>query len=531
MFKSIRKTLRALRSHTSGNATLLVALGMPALIGGSGLAVDTAQWYTWKRELQFAVDQAALAGAWARTNSDTESVYQARARQEFTANQAVTNGISTTPLVSLSSYAGGSNNSVTVSATASQRLPFSSFLTNRATTVYAYAQASFAAGQSYTSCLIATDADDSGAITIGGNATLTAGCGLAALSTSASSIIINGNPTVDAGDVVSKGGIDDWLDTHGDNDIHEYVSGLFDPFASLSPPTNTTARTASCTAGATTTIATTSVVTLIQDKTYRGSRTNNMTLLSTSTVSNNSASPVVTNNVTVTNGTVAGAGTPAVNTLTGSTTSTGSGGSRVYTRIDRVTTTTTTYSGVVVTTTATQASLSPGTYSDIFLNCKVVFSPGVYVIDGGRFKVTGQHEVTGAGVIFVLKNSAFIDFAGGSAVTLTAPTQAQLEAFGVGSTQAAQLAGMLVFEDRASPGTRNKNSINGNSSTILNGTIYLSKSEITFAGTASVTSQCLMIAANNITIQGTANMSTFCPAGMNEDTEISSGTPSVKLIA
>lgn len=72
MLASIRRKLGQLKANTSGNATLLVALGLPALVGGSGLAVDTAQWYMWKRELQFAVDQAALAGAWARTSSATK---------------------------------------------------------------------------------------------------------------------------------------------------------------------------------------------------------------------------------------------------------------------------------------------------------------------------------------------------------------------------------------------------------------------------------------------------------------------------
>ncbi len=520
--------LRALRSHTSGNATLLVALGMPALIGGSGLAVDTAQWYTWKRELQFAVDQAALAGAWAQTNTESQGNYQARARQEFSVNQAVTTGFTTTPSVTLASYAGGSSNSVIVSASATKRLPFSSFLTNRATTVYAYAQASFAAGQTYTSCLIATDPDDSGAITIGGNAVLTASCGLAALSNSPTSIIINGNPQVDAGDVVSKGGIDDWLNTHGDNEIHEYVSDLFDPFAALTPPTNTTPRTYACINGATTTTATTIVSNVVRDLSYSGTNRNALVLSTTTPVS--TSQPVTTNNVLVTNGTTAGTVT-STTTRTGAYTSSGTGSSKIYYRTDRVTTATTTYSNVLVSTTPTQASLSPGTYTDLFVSCKTVFSPGVYVLNGGRLKIAGQYEVTGAGVMFVLTNGAFIDITGGSNVNLTAMTQAQLQAAGVSATQAVLLAGMLVFEDRNSQGTNNRNKLNGNAATILNGTIYLPKSNITFDGTASVTSQCLMIAAANITIQGTANMSTFCPPGTVNTTSISTGTGSVKLVA
>ncbi len=107
MLNSIRRTFRELRAGTSGNATLLVALGMPVLIGGSGLAVDTAQWYMWKREIQYAADQAALAGAWARSNDDSRSAYVTRARQEFTANVSTTSTISTTPNVRLADYNGG----------------------------------------------------------------------------------------------------------------------------------------------------------------------------------------------------------------------------------------------------------------------------------------------------------------------------------------------------------------------------------------------------------------------------------------
>jgi Flp pilus assembly protein TadG len=73
MFARIRQAFSKLRSCNSGNAMLMVALGMPALIGGSGLAVDTSQWYLWKREMQFAVDQAALAGAWARSECLTRN--------------------------------------------------------------------------------------------------------------------------------------------------------------------------------------------------------------------------------------------------------------------------------------------------------------------------------------------------------------------------------------------------------------------------------------------------------------------------
>src|SRR5689334_19868639 len=117
----------ALRKNASGNVAMIVAFGMPALIGAAGLAVDLSQWYVWKRELQHSVDQAAIGGAWALTNPNSSANYKARALQEFNANQAITQGFSTSPTIALAGYAGGTDNSVIVTATASKELPFSGF--------------------------------------------------------------------------------------------------------------------------------------------------------------------------------------------------------------------------------------------------------------------------------------------------------------------------------------------------------------------------------------------------------------------
>ncbi|MGH6786831.1 MAG: pilus assembly protein TadG-related protein [Novosphingobium sp.] len=529
MFEKVRRTLRNLRSHTSGNATLLMALGMPALVGGTGIAVDVSQWYMWKRELQYAVDQSALAGAWARTDESLSENYATRAQQEFTANTSMTTTIATTPVVSLANYAGGSNNSVAVSATASQRLPFSSFLTGQTTTVYVFAQASFASGSTFTSCIIAVDDDADGAVTIGGSSVLTAGCGIAALSDSDEAIRVNGNPDIDAGWVLAKGGIDDWFDTHTDDEIHENMSGLYDPFAELSPPNPTssqTAKTYACVAGGTTTTADKTVVTTVSYTYKRGSNANNAVAYAYSSPRAGSTTSAGPTNLTVTNGTVAGT---TNSTTTTSTKISGSGQNSIWEV--KTTAVATTYANVVATTTQTQASLTPGTYTDLQISCKTVFSSGVYILNGGQLKIPGQYEVTGAGVMFVLKGGASIHINGGSNVNLTAITSAELMAQGVSSVEANKLSGMLVFEDRSSTANANANKLNGNAATVLNGTIYLPNSHIAFEGTASVTSQCLMIAANMITITGTANMTTFCPAGVTEDTVIATEGGNVKLVA
>ncbi|MEO5707394.1 MAG: TadE/TadG family type IV pilus assembly protein [Alteraurantiacibacter sp.] len=528
MLGYLKRFAASLRSCSSGNATLIVALGAPVLIGGAGLGVDLTQWYMWKRELQFAVDQAAVAGAWARTNSATEQTYTTRAQQEFTANLSVTEDFANTPQVSLANWAGGSNNSVVVTASASKALPFTSFVSGTQATISAYAQASYTEGATFTSCLIAVDDDEDGAITIGGSASLTAGCGMAALSDSPNAVIANGNPTVDAGWILSRGGIDDWFNTNTDDIIIENMDGLYDPFEDLTPPNpaeSQVQRNYTCNSSAGTTTASVSTTSNISYAYFQGSNSGNATAYSYGSPKSATTSSDVKNGQLVSNSTTAG---------TTSTTSTawthvsGSGQNKIWER--RTTQIATTYSNVVNTGGSVGGSVVPGTYDEIFVSCDTTFGTGVYIIDGGGLDLTGQYEVTGNNVMFVLKNGAYIKIRGGSSINLTAIQASDLIARGVSTTDANLLAGMLVFEDRESEGT-SRNDFNGNSSTVLNGTLYFPVSNITFSGTAQVTSQCLMIAANTITLQGTTDMSTFCPAGSQEDTTVATTIGQVKLVA
>ena len=159
MFASICQVMRKLKRSTSGNAALLVAIGLPTMIGGSGLAVDVAQCYMWKRDLQYAVDQAALAGAWTMTNTNTtvQQTYSTRAQQEYDANISSVRDFDSTPVISLAQYGGSAtNNSVLVTASASKKLPFSSLLTGTATTIRVSAQATFTSGKTWTACILVT---------------------------------------------------------------------------------------------------------------------------------------------------------------------------------------------------------------------------------------------------------------------------------------------------------------------------------------------------------------------------------------
>lgn len=532
MFSRIRRIVRELRSQTSGNATLLLALGMPALIGGAGLAVDTAQWYMWKRELQFAVDQAALAGAWAMTDEDSQANFDERAQQELTANLSVTADFAGDPEIGLADYNNGDNNSVVVSLSAGKALPFSNFLTGSQADVFVFAQATFAEGAIFTSCLIATDEDDDGAITLGGSSVLTAACGMAALSTSDEAITVNGNPEIDAGWILSRGGIDDWFDENTDDTVNEYLSenALFDPFAELLPPNpeaSQVSKTYACTNGQTTTTADVQRTLTTSYAYKRGSNKYNAVAYTYSNPKpSTSNSQPVENDVTVENGTTAGSTSSSTETWTKLS---GSGGNSIW-EVQTVTTATV-YSDIQVTTTPAGAYLFPGTYTSLDLSCDTIFTSGVYVLSGGMLKINAQYDVTGSGVMFVLKNGAGIDINGGASVNLTAMTAGELMAIGVSPEDANDLEGMLIFEDPSSSGNTG-NTLNGNAATILNGTIYLPKSGLSFSGTAGVTARCLMIAAKTITLTGDANMTTFCPDDPDNDpTVVGNAAPKVELVA
>jgi Flp pilus assembly protein TadG len=538
----LRTKLAGLRRCQSGNALTLVALGMPGLIGGTGLAVDTAPWYMWKGDLQYAVDQAAIAGAWARTKEETEASYVTRARQEYAANLEQTGEIASTADVTLQNYATGTLNSVVVRATATKRLPFSFFLTGQAATVRVSAQAAFEEGRTFTSCLVAVDEHESGAVTIGGSAEFIAGCGIKALSDADEAISVNGNPTIKAGTLVTAGGIDEWFDDHTnphnmENETIEHQDGLIDQFHDLEPPAPSQSlvqRTYTCPKGKTTTTYIADSVTTRTQLTYTYWKKSGNNYTSYGYTGSNKKTNTDT---TTTETNVALTSLPASTVVvTGPTDSgyvqiDGSGSNKVYQKT--TTTITKTYVNARASTTAEAggaAVLSPGTYSDLDMKCDTVFTSGVYILDGGTLEVHSQYNVTGAGVMFVLKNGAGIVINGGSSVNLTAMTVSELEAAGVPHDDAVLLEGMLIFEDRDSSGNTG-NKINGNSSTILNGTVYLPVSNLDVKGSAGVTSQCLMLVASTITISGNVSMTSFCPVGMTEDDQETTLSSTVKLVS
>jgi Flp pilus assembly protein TadG len=534
MLNKVKRLMKNLRRNISGNAMLLLALGMPVMIGGAGLAVDTARWYMWQREMQYAVDQAALAGAWARTVTANQSTYSARAVQEYNANMQMADAFDAAPTVSLSNYNGGTNNAVTVAASASRKLPFSSFLTkDNAITVAVTATASVTPGVAGTStttitparsaCVIALNPTASGALTLGGSASGTVSCGGAALSSNPTAAIDElGNPDLVFSSLTATGGIDPTLAnnvTGGTANMFSNQTGLSDPFGSLSPTGSATPQSypGSCpTATSAVTKATTTPTTMVSYIYVTASNTTNAesyAAAGTNTYAGTMSSPyrraavnttgAATNNVTVANGTVNGQTVDGAITYTDQGVTTTSGVREVKKSFIR-----TAYSNVVYTpATTSTVTLQPGTYANIVMACDTIFSPGIYTITGS-IDFSNNRSITGSDVMFVMKTANNISninsntnifLTGISASTLTGT-------YGYSATDANKLAGMLFWD----PLSTSSITFNGNAVAKMNGAIYMPHRSITFQGNVSVAGYCMMVIGDMITFTGSNDVTSFC---------------------
>lgn len=450
----LKKFSRKLRRSKSGNAAILVALAMPALMGGAGLAVDTAQWYLWQRELQFAADQAALAGAWARGNGDTGTIYITRANQEFSDNLSIIANNGATHAASLADWGTGTQNSVIVRAEVVADLPFASFVMGRSTTIRVNAQATFERTDEYTACLMALHPTAGSAMWFNGGPTVDAACGVASLSTSDTSIRTNGSSGAqNINTVASAGGIDDGMGAFANASTIENFDGLNDPYSGLTPPDNPTPRTLSCGSSG---------------LTYTGDDFDN--------------------------------GDQPLSIP------------KIYTKFPRKT-----------------CKALPGTYTDLEIGGNANLTSGIYVIDGGRLKLNGGNQLTGTGVMFVLKNGAQLDINGGADVFLSPMSALQLVALGIPADDSARMENMLIFEDPNSPGNSGSK-LTGATNFDINGVIYMPKSELKLAGNIQATANCMMVMSSKVQVAGTADLTTLCPIGETHSVVVGNGSTRVRLV-
>jgi Flp pilus assembly protein TadG len=547
MLNSIRRIVRGLKQSTSGNATMLVAIGMPILIGTSGLAVDSAQFYLWKRDLQFAVDSAALSAAWARTNVGTQSTYQARASQEYNANIQVPGPFDTGPTTTLGVYDSAANtftvtnsspNAVRVKASATKTLPFSNLLIGRSITVAVQAIAtSVPPGNTVTTtttlntlsaCMVALNPTAQGAFIIGGNASGSVGCGGAALSTDpAAAIRENGNPSATFGQLVAGGGIEYSLLNNVGGDplkLKSNTVGMVDPVGSLVQPTgNGISRVYSCPTAnpgspAVTTYTATQKLRTVTSYVYKkGNNAGTATVITpaytgTGYLANSDDNPGVTSSVSRTTSAYVASGPTQVGPTVGTAVSVAGNGNNTIWRVPTITTYTT-ISNVGSTNTPAVAANDgiarplPGTYTDISISCQTIFQPGIYVING-TIDFSTNKTVSGTDVLFVMASANRINninsntnlsFSGITSATL-------MSSYGYSLADGNKLSGMIFYDKYSTDQLK----FNGNSTTNFNGVIYMPRRTLWFNGTSAVSGACMMLIADKLQLDGTTNLSSFC---------------------
>lgn len=526
---SLAEFMRRLKVDTSGNALMLVAMGAPVLFGTAGLGVDMAQYYTWKREAQYAVDQSALAGAWARGNGDTGTEYETRASQEFYANLSVTKDYLLTHNVGLETWDGTADSSVMVDATVSASLPFTELVLGDGMTIAVEAQAIWETTQQFTACLYSLDPTSTRTMWFNGGPTVDAACGVGARSNAEDAIVTNGSGGAqNINWVIAGGTIDDGMGAFENAEVVENYDNMVDPWEGLTPPDNTTPRTISCGDATASWQADETQSDDVTFKYYRGK--NKSAAYSAGSIDysgEGTQSPYTTTYPTEIAASFMSEpndySQPAVHENLSQIA--GSGPDRIY--IEKITTTHFTYANKV--NLSSDTDLQPGTYTNFDVGCDLNMAGGVYVIDGGTLKINGGVSLTGTGVMFVLKNGAGIDVNGGGSLYLTPMTKTELIAVGVSSDDADRMEDMLIFEDPDSPGSSGSK-ITGDAGLDLNGIIYMPNSDLKLAGTPNASSECMMVATKTLQISGTADLTTLCPAGKTHDIVVGEGGTRVRLV-
>lgn len=209
-----------------GNALAIAAAALPLVVGSAGLASDTIQWTLWKRQLQRTADSAALAGAYALSQSKSATD---AANRDLAVNSHV--GITLTKTIEPPPTSGpfaGDAGAVRVTLSVQKKLGFSSIFMSAVPTITATATARLVDEGEY--CVVALKKYGT-ALEIGGSSNVHMGCGAISNSTDPLvSVDTNGSAHNFVADpVAGAGGMPSTI--NGVTDLDPFHPPLPDPFA------------------------------------------------------------------------------------------------------------------------------------------------------------------------------------------------------------------------------------------------------------------------------------------------------------
>jgi hypothetical protein len=123
------------------------------------------------------------------------------------------------------------------------------------------------------------------------------------------------------------------------------------------------------------------------------------------------------------------------------------------------------------------------------------FEPGVYVIDGGDFRLNSSTTVTGDDVTFFFTDGAEARFNGTATIDVAAPT--------TGTYQ-----GIAFMGDRSDTSAEHR--FNGTANSLITGAIYTPASRLVLNGDFSGVDGCMQLVGSTIELLGNMHISTDC---------------------
>jgi Flp pilus assembly protein TadG len=225
--------IKSLWRDRRGNALVIAAAALPLVLGSAGLASDTIEWALWKRQLQRAADSAALAGVYAKVESQsyTDAITTDLARNNHVGITTVVTPNNPPPSGAYSSDAMA----VQVTLAVQQRLGFSSLFLSTPPTITASATATIVPAGKY--CVVSLENTSVTGINATGSTDVNLGCGMITNSTSLNAAVATGSSDVGASPIAAVGGIPASTHWSPGTVLQPFTVAQDDPFAAVVPPT------------------------------------------------------------------------------------------------------------------------------------------------------------------------------------------------------------------------------------------------------------------------------------------------------
>ncbi|MCI5078516.1 hypothetical protein [Oricola sp.] len=213
-----------------GHVAVIGALALPILIGGIAFGTEAGDWLVEKTKLSFVADATVLSAGQLYNRGKTEAQIATILRAKLVAD-----GYPDASLALNLTYPDAASDQITAEISYSPDKYFAQAIWDGAVVIRARTVAVMEGDEA---CVLALNPTASGAVTVGGSATMSlTGCVVASNSSSTSSVYMGGSSTLTTECIISSGGING--EAHATTQCQKnrtYRRPTPDPFADLTQP-------------------------------------------------------------------------------------------------------------------------------------------------------------------------------------------------------------------------------------------------------------------------------------------------------